>query len=297
MSGDQIGNPETWGTPRQRSARGHTPGKVGVCSLIPNPQQPTSRRRDGGAAMIEALLVLPIVMFILSLVVYFGLSMQDFQRTVMVDRYESWRGSSRAPGPSTGLNENAPTLELRETFFAGRDLRLTVEPTDFFPVEAHDDWQSAASGVDLGAGRLAGRYFQDLPRGRSMRFFVRQDWGVPLWEELFPGSTRHRHTVMDTQWRFVNQVLELGDNRWYDDRVAAYERIRPTSSQDTATPPPTLGPADSVREEFYADFDRRIDLLGPGNTIAQRLQEFYQVYPNYWGPEVEAQYQNGVPWR
>ena len=247
--------------------------------------------------MIEALLVLPILMFVVSLVVYFGGAMKDFQRTTMVDRYESWRGSSRAPGPSTGLNANAPTLELRETFFAGQEVTLTVEPTDFFPVEAHDNWQSAASSLDLGAGRLTGRYFQDLPRGRSMRFFVRRDAGVPLWDRLFPGATRHRHTVMDTHWRFVNQVLELEDNRWYDDRVAAYQRVRPTTTQESATPPPTLSPSASVREEFYADFDRRIDLLGPSNAIAQRLQDFYQVYPNYWGPSVEPQFINGVPWR
>lgn len=262
-----------------------------------NPQLPTPRRRDGGSAMIEAVLVLPFIMFILSLVIYFGLSMQEFQRTAMVDRYESWRGSSRAPGPSTGLNENAPTLELRETFFTGKDVTLTVEPTDYFPVEAHDEWQIAASRVEDGAGRLVGRYFQDLPRGRSLRFFASSEYGIPLWERLFPESTRHRHTVMDTQWRFVNQVIESEDNEWYDDRISRYERIRPVSSQDSATPPPTLGPAVSVREEFYADFDRRIDLLGPGNTITQRLQEFYQVYPNYWGPSVDPQFQNGIPWR
>ncbi|MEL7087886.1 MAG: TadE family protein [Planctomycetota bacterium] len=142
---------------------------------IPNSQLPTPRRRCGGSAMTEAVLVLPLIMFVISLVIFFGLSMQELQRTAMADRYESWRGSSRAPGPAAGVNANSPTVQLRETFFPGEDLTLSLEPTDYFPVEAHDEWQIAASRLEDGAGRLAGRYFQDLPRGRSIRVFVDSD--------------------------------------------------------------------------------------------------------------------------
>ena len=223
--------------------------------------------------------------------------MEEFGRTTMADRYESWRSSSRAPGPSVAITPNATTLELRETFFAGQDLTLNVAPTDFFPVEAHDDWERAARLIEEGAGELAGRYFAELPRGRSMRLFVRDTRGVPLWDAVFNQPIEHRHTVMDTQWRFVNHVLETNENAWYNDTAGVFEPIRPISTIQNATPPPSLGPSTSVREEFFADFDRRIDLLGPTNAVAQRLQDFYQVYPSYWGPSVEPAFQRGVPWR
>lgn len=247
--------------------------------------------------MVEAVLVLPFIMFVVSLVVFFGLSMQEFQRTAMVDRYESWRGSSRAPGPATGISELSSTLQLRETFFRGKDMTLSVEPTDYFPVEAHDDWQIAASNFDDDAGRLVDEYFANFPRGRSMRFFADSNHTVALWERWFPGAIRHRHTVMDTQWRYVNKVIESENNEWYNDDTGQYDQIRPVTTEDIQTPPPTLMPSESVRETFFADFDRRLDLLGPGNTLAQRLQEFYQASPNYWGPSVEPRFENGVPWR
>lgn len=233
--------------------------------------------------MIEGLLVLPFVLFILSLVVYFGFSMERMQRQMMTDRYEAWRGASRAPGPSMDTEPGSSTRELAETFYAGDNPTVTAEATDFFPVEPNNDLGQAATALDEGAGRLWNQYFSQFPRGRSLRFFVSDNSGVPLWDRLFVGSIVHRHTVMDTDWRFFNQVVK--DNLWYDDRDGQTKNV-----PEQADPPPAdfpiLGPANAVREVFYSDFDRRLDPYTSDNALAERLQDFYTTYPTYRGPEL-----------
>lgn len=263
---------------------------------ISNPKS-SIRNRQRGTAMIEALLVLPLIVFVLSLVVYFGFSMERMQRGMMVDRYESWRGASKAPGPSAGLTANTSTLQLRQTFFAGDDVTLSVEPADYFPVEADDSLERAASGFSAGAGALRGQYFQEFPRGRSLRFFVSSPAGSDLWEQLLPGSIPHRHTVMDTDWRFMNYVIE--GEEWYDDRSKTRRLIRANSrstAEGNVVSIPSQTPSSAVRETFYSDYDRRLDPLRSGNPLAQRLQDFYLVYPQYWGPGVDDQIVRGEPW-
>ena len=119
--------------------------------------------------MIEALLVLPLILFVLSLVVYFGFAMERMQRGMMIDRYEAWRGSAKAPGPATGINANSSTDELRDTFFAGDDPTLRFEPSDFFPSEPSNALQELAAAESVEAGQLSDQYYQQFPRGRSMR--------------------------------------------------------------------------------------------------------------------------------
>lgn len=246
--------------------------------------------------MIEALLVLPVIVFILSLVVFFGLSMQRHQRAVMMDRYESWRGSDRAPGPSTGLEEGSSTLQLRDTFFRGDDTRVGVAPSDFFPVEPTEDWQDAASALNSGAGRLVQFYRTELPRGRSLRFSLQEDNSdVPLWERVFASSFQHRHTTMDTDWRFFNHVVE--GNEWYDDRSGVWELVLDPNRAEDDPGPPTLGPAVAVREAFYSDFDRRLDVYVSSNPLARRIQDFYTFYPTYHGPELPLNWQPQGGWQ
>ncbi len=252
-------------------------------------RQPARRRgRCGGVAMIETLLVLPMVLFVLALVIYFGFAMQRMQRATMMDRYESWRSAARAPGPAVDVTDTGDTRQMRATFFRGDvPTLLTAEATEFFPREPSQAWERGAGLRAVGAQRLAARYFTDLPRGRSMRFYTRHRSDVRLWERLFPGSIVHRHTVMDTQWRFVNHVID--GTRWYDDRIGAY---RPT--RDSVMP--TLDPGYSVREAFYSDFDRRLAVFASSNALAEAIQNFYLLYPRYRGPHIDLQWEPGIGW-
>lgn len=274
------------------------PGPVKSRLLISaNPRLHLTASRARGAAMLEALLVLPLIMFVLSLVVYFGFAMERMQRGMMVDRYESWRGAAKAPGPAAGLTAGVSLEPLRETFFAGDDPTLRLEPSDFFPIESSDDLERAAGQESTSAGALSGQYFQEFPRGRSMRFFVSSPTGSALWDRLLPGSIPHRHTVMDTDWRFMNYVID--DEQWYDDRSRTNRQIRAnarSTGRGSQVTIPSQTPSSAVREIFYSDYDRRLDPLSGGNPLAERLQDFYLTYPQYWGPRIDPQIVRDEPW-
>ncbi|MEM8737987.1 MAG: TadE family protein [Planctomycetota bacterium] len=253
-------------------------------------------RRRRGAAMLEALLVLPFIMVLLAIVIYFGFAFERLQRTVIADRYEATRGAARAPGPSTGIDASASTRELRRTFYAGDDVTLTFEPSDFFPIEPTEALQTAAADLEPDAGRLYNQYFSLFPRGRSIRLFADGDSSVPLWDRLFTLPVRHRHTVMDTDWRFFNHVTR--DNLWYDDETKTEQLIlEPRTAEGTPENLPTLGPGQAVRETFYSDFDRRLAPLASGNPVAERLQSFYTLYPTYRGPEVHTVWTPAGGWQ
>jgi len=244
--------------------------------------------------MIEGVLVLPMIMFVLSLVIYFGVSMKRFQRMAMMDRYEARRSVTRSPGPGTGITPGSSASELREVFFLGDSVRVGVQPTDYFPPEAAAALEVAAESFAGQAGLLFERYRADLPRGRSFRFFVAGTSGVGLWDRLFPGAMAHRHALMDTDWRFFNYVVEA--NEWYDDRSERWELLLDPNRGPDDAGLPTLGPADSVREAFYSDFDRRLDAFASSNPLASRMQDFFLAYPAYLGPTLPANWSPQTGW-
>ncbi|MEM1107715.1 MAG: hypothetical protein AAGH99_03400 [Planctomycetota bacterium] len=253
-------------------------------------------RGRGGAVMVEALLVLPLIFVVLALVIYFGFSFERMQRGMMMDRYESWRGAAKAPGPAVDAVEGASVRPMQELFFVGDDPTLRLEPSDFFPAEPTESLERAAAVESVGALDLTQQYFNDFPRGRSMRFFVGSPASSPLLQRLFPGDISHRHTVMDTDWRFVNFVLE--DGQWFDVEDGVYLDIRqaPREVTEGLDLVPTQTPSRPVRDVFYTDYELRLEPLSNGNPIAERLKDFYLAYPQYWGPQIDEQFEAGQPW-
>jgi hypothetical protein len=232
--------------------------------------------RSRGAAMVEAVLVLPFILFILALIIYFGFQMERFQRATMMDRYESWLGATRAPGPSAGL-DNRGVNDMNRLFFGG-DLAdaLIHEPTPYFPREPHEYWRNTAGFNNSQAGTLADDYFDTFPRGRSSRFYVRHDTSIPLYD-AFEGPLRHRHTRMDTDWRFVNGIRFDSEDGWVPSE-------------------PRVTPGDSVREVFYDQFDGRLQVYADENDLAEAIRSFYLNYPGYGGPTVPTEWEIGVGW-
>lgn len=249
--------------------------------------------------MMETVLVLPFILLILSLSVFFGFTAQRVQRSMMMDRYEAWRGAARAPGPQINIAgaidvQNADagdTFQMRATFFdTDAPATLGIEASDYFPLEAYDELEDFAGNHDTRAARLSESYFQELPRGRSMRFIVRHDTAIPLWNRLIK-PIRHRHTVMDTDWRYTNAVLF--NDQWFDTTVGIY---RDVLEPDAGHPIPIMGPGPAVRETFLADFDRRVDPYAVSNPLAARIQSFYNDYPVYRGPTVPTDFDINRGW-
>ena len=240
------------------------------------PKRPTSRRRRRGTAMIEAVIVLPFIFFTLALVVYFGFQIERLQRATVVDRYESWRGAARAEGPQASTLNGRRTRELSETFFAGdTPAELLIEGRDFFPREPHTEWRNLVADEHAQAGTLADAYFDGFPRGRSVRFYTRHDTDIRMLAAM-QRPIRHRHTRLDTDWRFANGLRLDDKDGWVPDS-------------------PRVTPGQAVRTVHYGTFDGK---LAPytDNPIANAVREFYGIYPPYRGPRVYTQWEKGVGW-
>ena len=245
---------------------------------IPDPRSPipAAAKRRRGSAMIEAVLVLPFLFFVLALVVYFGFNMERFQRATVVDRYESWRGAARAEGPASSVTTGSATRQLQATFFHDdRPDSLLIEARPYFPREPQDDWRDAAAELGPDAGPLAEAYFDEFPRGRSVRLYTTHGTDMRVLRAL-DRPIRHRHTRLDTDWRFANGLRFDEKEGWVPDN-------------------PRVTPGEAVRTVHYGNFDSR---LAPytDNPIANAVRDFYGTYPPYRGPKVYTQWEKGVGW-
>jgi len=195
----------------------------------------TSSRFRRGTAMTETVLVLPIIIFVLSLLMFFGRGMVRVQRVQMLDRYENWR---RAAHPyvvdvteewqlthGTWQNSVEQPLgplhtdndeQLNETFLYNR-----AESVSATTGASHGVGSRAASEfIDLISGSveatdLAERTFAYHPSNRSTTVgVIYPDETVPLWER-FETDINHANRTHDHDWRLVNGyrvlVIERSD--------------------------------------------------------------------------------------
>lgn len=221
-------------------------------------------RREAGGAMVETVLVMPLLVLILAFVIYFGRGVVRVQHAQVMDRYEAWR---QANGHPSGPHPDTPqghTL-MNQAFYDDNAEELRYGSSNFFPRDAQDDLIDAAEAFRLETGDLADEAFGRFPNGRSVWFEVQHREPVRAWRQ-FNGPIRHRHTRLDHTWRHANYWGNESEEDLRNGGTAMYA---------------------SLRDVFYDDLDQELqDLANGGNDMARMVRHLYLYYEGYRGPTV-----------
>ena len=250
--------------------------------------------RQAGAVMIEAVLTLPLILFVLSLLLFFGWGMLRFHQAGIVDRYEARRQATLAPGPgarrdATGVRR---TGQLNEAFFRGEAAGIAwLQPDDYWaeaPAAAFnaDQQLAIAAGQNVAeAGQLAQRINERSPRLSVAAFRTSHTSDVPLWREI-DGPISHGHVRLGHDWRFVNHVLNRADDVWYASENDRWHELR-TQRDNAGRRVPTFSHTEALRDTFFRELDNRLaPLASGGNASARNWRQLYLARPRYRGPEL-----------
>lgn len=226
-----------------------------------------------GTAMAETILVLPLIVAVLSLIIFFGWAMRRLQQASVIDRYEAWREVVHAPGPAPTSNGMS---QLNQTFFADHAQRIAMASQIAYPSGARQPLINDAYHINPTVGRLADRAINDWPEAREVVSEVTENSHVPFWQQ-FAGPLRHHHVRLDNEWKYVNRLqLSPADDKWQP------------------VPRPNLTLAPNVRQLFFPTLDEQLRTLAQqGNPIARSMRDAYALEPPYQGPSLPAAWHLG----
>ena len=254
------------------------------------------KRHSLGAVMTEFVLVLPFLVVVLMLVIYFGDLVVKAQRTEVMTRYEAWRHVQNAPGPSSSP-PHGHTL-LNQTFQNEKADEIHNPVSDgFFPEDAYEELISSTAEYDAPAGDYADALIyrpgqnHRFSRGRREVFTTQYNDLVDRWERASKTDTenpsqspiRRAHVRIGTSWSFSN-----------DWRAGAPDY-------------PDVGGGDphhlrALRDVFFTHFDADLDAIdlsehpeysddpggpdNPGDSLAGTIRDVYLSRIGYRGPTV-----------
>ncbi len=276
----------------------------------PSASSAVNSARCLGTAMMETVLVLPLVLVVLALLFFFGQAMTRLQRSSVTDRYEAWRQTQYAPGPgaeySRGPVEFGGAGLLDQAFFAGnasdldiaeRSGRVHVSETTDLVTEAVLDIATRSDTPEYepqsAADMVEARHLRS-PAWWRIDLATEHTSSVPLYQR-FAGAVHHQHTVIDGDWSYgswieqlhrgdrkelgdilVNDVYFIGDDERFDgDNYPDLDDLRPHG---------VMG----VYETFYNEFDPELEVLDEenGNPIAHSIRIIYLSFGGYRGPQI-----------
>ncbi len=270
---------------------------------------PLSRRVRArrGLAMIETVMALPFLLIVLALVIFFGFGMIRLQRIASVDRYEAWRAQAYAPGPHIpavntdgGANERYNTDEVRSAFYgrdAPRDLVAQVSiPDDSAANEAAEALMGAIANAGANeqyAAAILRSPRSGLPISRRVTLHA-EHAARSKFEESMSRVFEHHHTRPDGDWRYVNDVLDLPNEQWYDRTGDDVLPLYPSGTLASGIDRPRrlATPALAVRDvafrgqSGFAGLDDLLEPLSGINPLARTIQSFYLRVPGYRGPKL-----------
>jgi hypothetical protein len=231
-----------------------------------------SRRR--GAAVTETVLVLPLILVILSLLLFFGLSMTRLQRASVIDRYEAARYVHLAPGPAAYFEMSTQhwrTEQLNQTFFGNGAETLVGEDIDMQLTDVYDLLIRGASARSTDAGRMADAILGYLPADVTSSFSVAHRSSVPLWNQ-FSGAISQQHAHPGNDWKYVNSVEFSAEKLKWEPA------------------PPFATPRHAVRDEFLEQLDRQLEPLVMREALVHVIRACYTEYPKYEGPDLPREW-------
>jgi len=234
------------------------------------------RRRSAlGAVMMETVFILPFIMVMIVLIMYFGWNYRRMAQVTNMDRYSAWqRATPGSPGPDKNNNDqDDANARLNHTFYdANNDLAQKLVELD------RDLGYSPAGHETLRDQQVDETYsyfdkFLEInPRGIIERFEATHGQIVSTPEDFgLDDLTRNAkgHQRLNGDWRYLNGIrYNQEKQRW----EPAHRRV---------------SPGESLREVFFAELDDGLESYdNQGNKLARAIREFYLDYPAYGGPDV-----------
>ena len=150
-----------------------------------------AKRQTGrrGTALVEFVMILPLIALILGVVWFFGWSMMNQQHVRVSDRYAAWR---RVRGGGV--------RDLNDTFFDQRAINVDVDRRSGQTRTLHDLVSAAGD-----RGAMTELLAQELvlrrcPRGSGARVEAEFPTEVGLWKRL-EGAIASRHVREGVEWR------------------------------------------------------------------------------------------------
>ncbi|MHB1157203.1 MAG: hypothetical protein ACYC26_10230 [Phycisphaerales bacterium] len=251
-------------------------------------RNPQSAIRNRAAVMSEMVFVMPLLLVITSLVIWFGLLAVRVQHTQVMARYETWRTVAEAPGPTVDDPNGNP--QLNSAFFASKAAELSHTIDDnLFPTDSYDQLVTDAGRLSNDAGNLAEALMYAPPDNAGIRmsharregFKVTYTTDIPLWRS-FEGPIRRHTARIGTEWSYTNAWNAAGD-LWASGGSHTSDHAR------------------ALRDVFLKDFDDQLDAIDgdtnpeypgdstqvpSGQALAGFIRSLYLQEPAYRGPIV-----------
>lgn len=270
----------------------------------------TGNRNRHGVAMMELVLVLPLILIILALLFYLGRMETRVQRTQVMVRYEAWRAAAGAPGPYRDQPRGNPTLD--RTFHSGAASSVdgAAWDSDNFEtggslnafeefVAGGEQYSEYAGALNEAYAWVPGRVGSDARGSNSVNraFNVSHADAVGDWARIAgawsnennmartnPGEQaihrRHYRTAGD--WSHTEN-WRASAHRW--------QRVGGIGELNTLR---------AIRDTFYPDFDGSLDGVDgqtnaeysgrnvqvPGGNLAGQIREMYLQPVGYRGPDL-----------
>lgn len=222
-----------------------------------------------GAAMIEMVLTLPLILFVLAVVFIFGRGYERVQQLLVAAGYEADRLALHAEGPAAGGGDGAMVTAV----FPDPDVDLTAAVAWRRPNDADAIWLDAVVAYRGEAVDYLAEALDRLPDVVDVE--VTATW--PAWtalEDRLLGPTKLRHIRPANDWKHANRVVASGDPDGQD-YAAPFVRFM------------TL-----IRETFLQRLDHAL-ATGGGNPLADDLRTFYTRSEGYGGPELPRDWFTG----
>lgn len=245
------------------------------------PLRAAARRRQSGTAMLETVLVLPLIFVILGLVFWFGNAFEKEQQQRILARYDVARVSNMATplAPETPAGLDGQRGAMTELYFDNRAEIVSVD-WDGYASPAAGYLAGIAANQSTPTGDLASRIFGGARHGTKIKLLVEQEHNGSILEAV-SGPLRRRSVHPGPSWAYADAMRQENESprvanppltaNWVYHRHGGYLR------------------ADSrVRDVFYPDFDRQLsDFPEPATRMVSLIRGMlYAHQPGYGGPTV-----------
>jgi len=271
-------------TAKARSERVRERRAGSIRRTAPPTRIPRIRSTRPGTAMMEFVLIVPLLAVILSLTFYTGRLILRSQHATVMARYETWRDAYDAPGP-TGQTD------LNTAFF--NDNAASIQHgggARGFPMDALDDLVEDAARFSEDAGDFTETLLFRPPDGTQPRLSHAHGEGFTvthpgadndLWRRI-DGPINRAATRIGHAWPFTDDP-RAGPDTWDGGRAGD-----------------TIDHRRAGRDAFYPDLDDELDALdgdAPSeyasdpagaqlatDILAGFIRSLYLHQPGYEGP-------------